>query len=93
MDEDADAAGERAGDGDFVAAEHRHVEPAELAGGQGGKLGVEVGRGGEDGAGDVFRLDVVAADQEGDELARGREDFLAVVRVRPSSHRARLGRA
>src|SRR4030081_1781378 len=54
-DEDPDAAGDAArvgvGDVHLLAADERDVDPAELARGHRGELAVQVGRGGEPGAG------------------------------------------
>lgn len=72
--EHADAAAEAAGHIHFVSAEERHIKPAELAGGEGGKLRIKIAREAENGAGDVLRLDPVDADHEREELARGREN-------------------
>jgi len=85
VDQDADAAAEAAGDIDFVGAEERDVDPAELAGGEGGEFGVEVAGEAEDGTGDVLGLDAVDADHEREELAGRGEDVIARVGVSSGS--------
>src|SRR4051812_8637344 len=81
VNEDADAAAQAAGDIDFVGAEKRHIQPAELPGGEGGELGVEVAGQAENGAADVLWLDAVDANHEREELPRGSEDCLPRVVV------------
>src|SRR5688500_8080012 len=71
MEEDAQAHGEAAGDAHLVAAHQRNVGPAKaVAGGDGGKFGVEVRSSGEVAAGDIVRADVVGADHLLKQLAR-----------------------
>lgn len=77
--EHANAAWQRAGNSHFVAAQQRHVEPAKLTGREGRELGVEVRRSGEDGAGHVTAVDVVAPHHEGKKLPRGGQDFFTGV--------------
>lgn len=79
MHENTDAARERTRDRHFVTAKERYVEPAELPCGKCREFGIEIGRGGEDRAGDVTAIDIIAADHEGDELARRGENFLTRV--------------
>ena len=62
-----------------MATQQGHVEPAKLPRRERGKLRVEVGRRREDRAGNVMLVDVVAANHQREQLARGREDFLAVI--------------
>jgi len=70
VDKNADAARRSAGRGHFDRAEQRRLLPAYLAGG-GGRVGAgQVGREGEDRAGDICFLNAVGGDQRLQQFAR-----------------------
>ena len=75
----ADAPPQRAGHGHLPAAEHRHVDPAQLPRRQGRKLRVQVGGGRKNRAAHVFRPDAVPVDHLRQQLAGRLENLLAAV--------------
>src|SRR5262245_40349190 len=79
MNEHPDAARQAAGDVHLVGAEQRGVKPTQLARRDGRELGVKVGRGAENRAGDVVRAQIVGLDQAGQHVASGLQDGLASV--------------
>src|SRR5262249_3322267 len=81
MDQHANTALQAAGDGHLVRADQRGVEPAKLARGDGRKLGVQIGCGAEDCAGNVFDAKIVLSDQPLEQVAGGLENSLARVGV------------
>ena len=65
-----------------MRAEQGGVEPAELARGDGGKFGVEIGRRAKNGASDILFADVVFVDQALQHLTGRIENRLTRVFVR-----------
>jgi hypothetical protein len=61
MHENANASRQRAGDGHFVPAQKRHIEPAELPRRESWKLRIEVGGRGKDRARHITTFDAIAA--------------------------------
>jgi hypothetical protein len=59
VEEDANDAGEAVGDGDLLRTEERDIYPSQLAGGEGGVDGDQVGGGGEEDAGKVLGMEFV----------------------------------
>src|SRR5215213_9192246 len=62
-----------------MGTDQRGIEPAKRARGDGRELGIQVGRGAEDRAGNVFLTQTVLGDQALEHIARGIEDGLARV--------------
>jgi hypothetical protein len=77
MDEDPDALLQSAGDRNLMSAQQGNIEPAQLPGSERWELRVEVGRGGENGAGHVLPVDPIPPDHKRNQLPRGRKDFVA----------------
>jgi hypothetical protein len=59
-----------------MPAQKRHIQPAELTRRKGGKLGIQIGRRGEDRAGYVAAFDAIAAYHESHKLTSRRENLL-----------------
>ena len=66
VEEDAEAHGERTGNGHLVSAEEGHVSPAQITGGQGGEFGVEVLGGGEESGSHILDLELVGFQHGGE---------------------------
>ena len=81
VEQDPDAALERAGHGHLDGAEERDVHPPQLPGGVRWKLGAEIGRDGEDHADDVVGVQFVRLDDAREQLARRLTDEGRVVGV------------
>ena len=77
VDQDADAALQRAGDVDFVTTHQRHVEPAQLARGEGGEFGVQILGNRKVRVDDVLRFDAVQANHQRQQISRLRQDLFA----------------
>ena len=84
MDHHPDHARHRAGDRDLPRAEQRHRVEAEVAGGDGGELGVEVVGGGEQAADHRLGAQVVAVDQLAHQLLGCGKDRPGLVGLRLS---------
>src|SRR3989441_686739 len=82
VEQDADAARQPVGHGDFRGAEQRHVAPPEESRRAGRVLGREVRRRRENGALHVLGLKAVRLEQRAQQLRRRLEDRLARVRAR-----------
>src|SRR6266513_885212 len=81
MHEHANAARQRTRNCHLVAAQQRHIEPAQLSGRECGELSVQVGSRRENCARDVATINVVATDHERKKLSsRGQYFFPRVLR-------------
>lgn len=79
VDEDADAATERAGHVELMGAEERYVEPAELARCECWEFSIDIHGRTENRTGHILRLDLVEADHQCEQLAGRGENFIATV--------------
>ena len=78
-EQDADDSRHGPRHGDLARAQERHVVPAQPPGGMRGKVGIQIRRGGEEGAHHPLGPDPVDADQLGEEPRRRRHDALGIV--------------
>jgi hypothetical protein len=69
VQEDSNARLEGPGHFDFISAKQWNIQPAHLAGSQGGKLGIEIPGNGKDRTGDIFGFNSISADDKGQQLA------------------------
>jgi hypothetical protein len=69
VQEDSNAGLKGSGHFDFIPAQKWNIQPAHLAGSQGGELGIQIAGYGKDRAGDVFGFNSISADDQGQQLA------------------------
>ena len=80
-DQHADAHAQRAGHGHFMSAHQRRVQPAQLAGGEGGEFTVDIGGGGKQRRRHLIRAHTVQPDHQRQHFTRAAQDLLARVAV------------
>jgi hypothetical protein len=81
MDQESNALGEGARDGDLGCVQQSNDVPPEVLGGPRRESGIEVSGDGEEGAHNIVGFELVGSNQRSQELVRGSEDLIRIVVV------------